>query len=103
MGSFQVSALKAADRLMGRTVYRSLLASSRTSGAAVGGSAPPPPSGAIRRVLVIRPGLPWLSSLPEGPRGRVLIVRIVVAVDAARRAFEIDQPYSDAKRESLAD
>ena len=54
-------------------------------------------------VLVIRPGLPRLSNLPEGPRGRVLIVRIVVAVDAARRAVEIDQPYWDAKRESLAD
>lgn len=55
MGSFQVQALKAADRAIGRTVYRALLASARRKGLAGPVRCPAPPDG-VRRALVIRPG-----------------------------------------------
>jgi len=55
MGSFQVPALKALDRTVGWTVYRSLVSTyKRERGGA--GSTPPPPPQDVRRVLVIRPG-----------------------------------------------
>lgn len=55
MNAFQIRALKALDRLIGRTIYRSLLTSARRNGSA-GATIPPPPPETIRKILVIRPG-----------------------------------------------
>lgn len=55
MGSFQVNALKAVDRLVGRTVYRRFLSSARREGLTGIATLPPPPKN-VRRALVIRPG-----------------------------------------------
>lgn len=55
MVSLQVRALKAADSLVGRTLYRSLLSRARHRGRS-GVVVPPPPPEDVRRVLVIRPG-----------------------------------------------
>lgn len=72
MGSLQISALKAFDHLVGRTVYRSFLSSARRDGFG-GGPAPPPSPENVRNVLVIRPGgigdavlfYPMLQALKE--------------------------------------
>jgi lipopolysaccharide heptosyltransferase II len=72
MGSLQVNALKAIDRLVGGTLYRSLLSSGRVARSSSVRAAPPP-AGVIRRILVIRPGgigdavllFPMLQALRE--------------------------------------
>src|SRR5262245_29124254 len=116
MGSFQIRTLKAIDRLAGRTVYRSLLASARRRGA-VGPTVPPPPPSHVERILVIRPGgigdavlfYPMLAALRATWPGAALHVLaerrnagLFKANDRVDRVFSYGASFGSELRDALA-
>jgi ADP-heptose:LPS heptosyltransferase len=116
MGSFQIRALKAIDRLVGGTVYRSLLASARKRGA-TGPTVPPPPPSRVERILVIRPGgigdavlfYPMLAALRSAWPGAALHVLaerrnagLFKANDRVDRVFSYDAGFGSELRAALA-
>ena len=105
MGSFQVQVLKAFDRAVGLTVYRSTLSAARRRGFVSSAAAAPPDPATVRKVLVIRPGgigdavlfYPLLAALREAwPAAELHILAerrnagLFAANDRARRVFAYD-------------
>lgn len=106
MGSLQVRALKAFDRTVGWTVYRSVLASAQRRGVERRNAVPPPPPEMVHRVLVIRPGgigdavlfYPMLAALLEAWPGATIDVLaerrnsgVFAANDLVDRVYSYDQ------------